>query len=279
MGALLLKVAAGAGLGWLLMHGVDQRVRAEALAAAHTYFGQNGTFTAAVRSQGLFGNLSGRIGEIDIRIADAHVTSLRFDLERPRGPSGRIGVLTVQSTNLVLARIRLQQFSAKLRDIRYRLNDAIWNNRLVLVGAGPGTAQARISPAALQLMLAGRHGGVLSGVHVGLSFDAITLTGELSLLGARLPFAAAGRLCADEQGRLDFVPDWVRWAGHELASAQLQLLTRMINPAFDPSIDLGTGTLLRMTGARVANGCVVLDADLTLPDASPALKIRSRRRE
>ena len=279
MGTLLLKLALGAGLGWALNHGAEGQVRAEALAAAHTYFGRTGTFTTSARSDGPFGNLSGRIGRIGIRIDGAQVTSLQLDLQRPRGPSGRIRQLTLNSTNLVLGSISIQHFTATLQDIRYRLNDALWHNRLVLVGAGRGTAEARITPTALKGLLNRRYAGLLSDVNVRLDADLITLSGDLTLFGARMPFTADGRLYADRRGRIDFVPDAVIWAGHAMPPAQLPLVTRMLNPAFNPSAELGTGELLRMTGARVADGCIVLDADLELPDAAVPLESAQARRK
>lgn len=265
----LLKGLAASAAFLVLIHGsLEHRVQRDATRQAREAFSGPGTVQVRVKPEGLLGIFGGDIHEVEISGRRLCVDMLPFALTPKVGADGTIHHLRLHLREFVLSGLPVEQFDADVPGIRFDIGQSIRRKAIVLVGAGVGSAEARITMEGLRTFILDKYEQTLSDIQVWTQNKKLFILGRARLFGAPAPFLANCTLVPRDGRYVDLAETTIRMYGTQMAPKNAAAMAAQFNPVLDIVHDLGLGGYLTMTQVEIGDGFVKIRGKATLPVAA-----------
>jgi hypothetical protein len=243
-------------------HAADRDIRREV---------HGGYVKTMVRSRGIFGLLVGESSTTRIAGAGFLTQDLPFKLEPGGGSRARVGKLELDFRDFTLRTLPLRSLRATIPAVTLDVNQALWNDRIVLRSAGEGTAVAVVDEAGLRMFVAQKY-PQYKDLELRLTPGTASLSAQAALFGLPARVEATGGVQVRDGRYLDAVNTIMRLNGKEAAASLTQSIVRTLNPVLDIDKDLGLGGYIYMTRAEIGQGILTVFGRATIPRAKPFME-------
>lgn len=268
----LRNVGIALGALFAIHIGLDARAHHAAVRQVSEAFDNTGAVHVQICPSGLLGLEVNDLASVRIDGTNQRSAHLPFYVFPRPGWKGSIEHLRITLSSYWLAGLPVSLFEADIPGVTYDLGHALYRARLVLRGAGSGSAHVHISPDGLRVFILKKFQKTLSDVIVLINNKKIVASGQIKFLGPPTPFRAVGRLKARDGRYLDLVEPDLVIGGRSVDPVMATTLLRQINPVLDIYEDLGLKGYFEIDNVEIGETEVVINGVATLPQAPPGAR-------
>ncbi len=262
--------AAGIAVGLvaaLLLHGsMNRRAARAAERQMSESFSGSGSIRADVREQAPFGIFGNDLWAIDIYGDHVHADSIPFTQIQRSGWKGRIHHLRLHLTDCAIAGIQFNRMDADIPSVTYDLGHALYKDRLLIRRAGSGHVQISIDQTNMELFAQKKFGKTLKNIKALLTGDHISMSGNVMVFSAGIPFLVEGRVVPRGGRYLDVSEPVVTLNGAPVEQAQAKSLLDRINPILDVKQDMHLEQFIRIQQVSSTANEMVIDGEIYVPE-------------
>jgi len=263
-----LKTVIFGFLGMIVFHAsLEKRAQHDAARQVSASFQNTGSIRAVTEPRGMFGALANHFYAVDIYGTGQSAEHLPF-LAFPReGWKGHIRHLRLHFDNLTLKGLPVSRFEADIPNVTYDLGQALYKDRLVIRGAGAGSATVTIGAGGLRTFILKKYGRSLREIQVSFRDHKVVISGKILLFGAQSPFVAVGEL-VDRDGRyVDLTRTSVDLNGQPLSPEVAANMLKQINPVLDIAADLDLAEYLKISHVSIGASDITVFGQASIPVA------------
>jgi hypothetical protein len=261
--------AAGVAIGLLtalVLHGaLNRRAAHAAERQVGEAFSGTGLIHAVVREQAPFGVFGNDLWAIDV-YAD-HVSANTVPLEQfhRSGWKGRIHHLRLHLVDCGIAGLQFSRLDADIPSVTYDLGRALYKDRLLIRGARPGRVSVSIEQSSLASFALRKYGKALKNIKAAVTGDQLSMTGDMTVLSASVPFTVDGQIAARAGRYLEVKDPLVTLNGKSVDAASSKSLLDHINPVLDVENDLHLGEIIHVQTVMGQGTKLIIDGEITVP--------------